>query len=72
MKKIDEFAALLCSQGVPQPVVRQVTALKSTTSPENVLTLLKMCAMQWYADTLLSPDTESELPMSSKGCSALH
>jgi len=72
MKRIDEFAALLCLLGVPQQAVHQVTALKSTTSPENVLKLLKMCAMQWYVAMQSFPDTANESPTFSKECSVLH
>ena len=72
MKKIDEFAELLCSQGVPQQAVHQVMARKSTTSPENVLRLLKMCAVQWFVAMQSFPDTANESPTSSKECSVLH
>ena len=72
MKRIEEFAEHLCLQGVPRQAVRQVMALKSTTSPENVLKLLKTCALRWYADTQLFQNLENESPMSSKECSVLH
>ena len=72
MKKIDEFAALLCLLGVPQQAVHQVMARKSTTSPENVLKLLKMCAVQWFVAMQSFPDLAKESPMFSKECSVLH
>jgi hypothetical protein len=72
MKMIEEFAERLCLQGVPRQAVRQVMALKSTTSPENVLRILKTCALQWFAAMQLSPDMESESPTFSKECFVLH
>jgi predicted HAD superfamily phosphohydrolase len=72
MKRIEEFAERLCLQGVPRQAVRQVMALKSTTSPENVRRILKMYALRWFADTELFRNLDDESPMSSKECSALH
>jgi hypothetical protein len=72
MKKMAESEARLSLQAAALLDALRLMALKSTTSPENVRRLLKTCALQWYADTQLFQNLESESPMSSKECSVLH